>query len=129
VVENGTVTIPAVAHGKASGKSAAMKSFSGGMQLHSLGGFKTTYAFEAPQAGKYEISARVATVQDGQKFLISANDASQLVEVAVPYTLGMWQQTQPIEISLTKGKNILHFELKPKSSGVTIKDFTLKSVK
>jgi hypothetical protein len=129
VVENGTITIPAVAHGKASGKSAAMKSFSGGMQLHSLGGFKTTYAFEAPQAGKYEISARVATVQDGQKFLISANDSSQPVESAVPYTVGMWQQTQPIEISLTKGKNILHFELKPDSRGVTIKDFTLKSVR
>jgi hypothetical protein len=129
VVDQGTITIPAVAHGKATGKSAAMKSFAGGMQLHSLGGFKTAYAVEAPQAGKYQLTARVATVQVGQKFLLSANDASRPVEIEVPYTLGMWQQTQPIEVSLTKGKNLLHFELKPDSRGVTIKDFTLKSVK
>ena len=106
-----------------------MKSFAGGMQLHCLGGFKTEYAFDAPQAGKYELTARVATVQDGQIFLISANDDRQPVETPVPYTLGMWQETQPIEVTLDRGKNTLHFELKPGSRGVTIKDFTLKSVK
>jgi chemotaxis protein histidine kinase CheA len=128
-VNNGTITIPAVSHGKTSGKSAAMKSFSGGMQLHCLGGFKATYAFDAPQAGTYLLSAKVATVQDGQRFLISTNDASQPVESAVPYTVGMWQQTQPVEVALAKGRNLLHFELKPDSRGVTIKDFTLKPVK
>jgi hypothetical protein len=129
IVNNGTITIPAVAHGKASGKSAAMKSYSGGMQLHCLGGFKTTYAFDAPQTGTYALSAKVATVQDGQKLLISTNDASQATETAVPYTVGLWQQTQPVEVSLTKGGNILHFELKPDSRGVTIKEFTLRPVK
>jgi hypothetical protein len=99
------------------------------MQLHALGGFKTEYAFEAPAAGKYLLTARVATVQDGQMFLISTNNVSQPVETAVPYTVGMWKETQPIEVTLTRGKNVLHFELKPGSRGVTIKDFTLKAVK
>ena len=126
-VQDGTITIPAVAHGKPTGKSAAMKSHSGGMQLHCLGGFKTEYAFDAPQAGKYQLTAKVVTVQDGQVFLISTNNDKQAVETPVPYTVGVWQDTQPIEVSLNKGKNILHFELKPGSRGVTIKDFTLKA--
>ncbi len=128
VAKDGIITIPAVAHGKATGKPIAMKSFAGGMQLHCLGGFKTRYAFDAPQAGKYALTARVATVQEGQKFLFAANHTKQPVETAVPYTLGMWQQTQPIEVTLKRGKNILNFELKQGSRGVTVKDFTLKAV-
>ena len=75
VGQDGTITIPAVAHSKPTGHFAAMKSFSGGMQLHCTGGFKAEYAFEAPRAGKYALTARVATVQEGQKFLFAANDA------------------------------------------------------
>ena len=72
--------------------------------------------------------ARVATVQTGQKFLLAANGANQPVETDVPYTLGMWQHTQPIKVRLANGPNILHFELKQGSRGVTIKDFILKPV-
>jgi hypothetical protein len=127
--KNGTITIPAVAFGKPSGKSTAMKSFSGGMQLHVLGGFKAEYVFDAPQAGKYALAARVVTAQEGQKFVVAVNNAQESPETAVPYTIGMWQQTQPIEVALTKGKNTLTFELKQGSRGVTIKEFTLTAVK
>jgi hypothetical protein len=48
---------------------------------------------------------------------------------AVPYTVGLWQQTQPIQLSLVNGKNVLHFALQDGSRGVTIKDFTLTPVK
>ena len=128
-IQAGTITIPAVAHGKPTGSAVAMKSFSGGMQIHCPGGFKATYSFEAPQAGKYALTARVATLQEGQKFLFAANDAKQPVETAVPYTIGLWQKTQPVEISLLKGQNVLNFELAQGSRGVTIKDFTLTPVK
>lgn len=128
-VKDGVITIPAVASGKASGKSSAMKSYAGGMQLHSLGGFKTQYDFDAPQAGKYQLTARVATVQEGQKFLFATNGSSPATETAVPYTLGMWQQTQPIEVPLKRGNNTLQVELKEGSRGVTIKDFILTAVK
>jgi hypothetical protein len=37
--------------------------------------------------------------------------------------------TQPIEVTLQRSKNILNFELKQDSRGVTIKDFTLTAVK
>lgn len=126
---DGVITIPAVAHHKPSGHFAAMKSFAGGMQLHCTGGFKAEYAVEAPRAGKYALTARVATVQEGQKFLFAANDAKAPVEIAVPYTIGKWQQTQPVELSLVNGKNVLHFTLTDGSRGVTIKEFTLTPVK
>jgi hypothetical protein len=106
-----------------------MKSYSGGgMQLHALGGFKTEYELEAPTAGKYTLTAKVATIQEGQIFIFSANSA-QPAELPVPYTLGAWQDTKPLQVTLEKGKNTLHFELKTGSRGVTIKDFTLSPVK
>jgi hypothetical protein len=127
-VENGTITIPAVAHKKSTGKMAAMKSFSGGMQAHALGGATADYEIEVPFSGKYMLSAKVATVQTSQKFAFSTN-GSQAVETDVPYTIGMWQQSEPVEVSLNKGKNTLHFELKQGSKGVTIKEFTLTEAK
>ena len=125
----GAITIPAVAHGQASGSGAAMKSYSGGMQVNCKGGFKTQYAFDAPQAGKYALTARVVTLQEGQKFLFAANDAKQPVEAAVPYTVGLWQQTKPVEVLLVRGKNVVSFAVKDGSRGVTVKDFTLTPVR
>ena len=127
--QNGGITIPAVAHSKPSGDFAAMKSFSGGWQLHCTGGFKAEYAVEAPNAGKYMLTARVVTAQEGQKFQFAANDAKSPVEIAVPYTIGMWQQTQPVEIALVNGKNVLHFTLQDGNRGVTIKEFALTPMK
>jgi hypothetical protein len=128
-VKDGIITIPAVAHSKTSGKVAAMKSFGKGMQIHCLSGAKAEYTFEAPAAGKYLLSAKVATVQTGQRFIFTTGDSKQAIETEVPYTLGMWQQTEPVEMMLEKGKNTLQLELKQGSRGVTIKDFTLTEVK
>ena len=99
------------------------------LDLHSTGGFKAEYAFEAPRAGKYSVSARVVTVQEGQKFLFSANDSKQPVEIAVPYTVGKWQQTQPAQVILVNGKNVLHFGLRDGSRGVSIKEIALTPMK
>lgn len=125
---NGVFTIPAVAHAKTSGKGAAMKSFGGGMQVHALSGYKAEYVIDVPEAGKYSFSARVVTVQDGQKFLIGSN-AAPAVESDVPYTVGMWQQSPAVTLDLQQGKNTIHVGLKEGSKGVTIKDFTLKPAK
>ncbi len=126
---DGSIIIPAVALGKSSGSGTAMKSYTGGMQMHFKGGFKTQYEFDAPQAGKYALTARVATLQEGQKFLFAANDAKQPVELAVPYTVGLWQQSKPVEITLIKGRNVLNFAVKDGSRDVTVKDLTLTAVK
>ena len=129
VGQAGVITIPAVAHSKPKGHFATMKSFSGGMQLHCTGGFNADYTFEVPHAGKYALAVRVVTVQEGQKFRVQANDAKESAEIAVPYTVGLWQPTQPVQLSLVNGKNVLHFALQDGSRGVTIKQFTLTPVK
>jgi hypothetical protein len=106
-----------------------MKSFAGGMQLHCTGGSQAEYAFEAPSAGKYMLSARVVTVQEGHKAMVAVNDPKSSVEMAIPYTIGKWQPTRPLEVTLVKGANVLHFALQDGSRGVTLKDFTLTPVK
>ena len=68
-------------------------------------------------------------MQEGQEFQVLLNDAKAAVEIAVPYTLGKWQQTQPIELSLVNGYNVIHVALLDGSRGVTIKEFTLTPVK
>ncbi len=125
----GAIVIPAVAHQEPSGSFATVKSFAGGMQMHCKGGFKARYAFAAPQAGKYALTARVASYGDGQKFQLTANDAKQPLEAAVPFTVGLWQETKPVEVTLAKGQNVLDLALPPGSRGVTVKDFTLKPVR
>ena len=126
---DGTMVIPAVAFSKPSGHSVSTKSFSGGMQIPATGGFKAEYAGEVPRAGRYVLTARVVTVQEGQKFRFAANDAKAPAEVAVPYTIGKWQQTQPVEFALAKGKNVLQVARVDGSCGVSIEEFTLAPVK
>lgn len=126
---NGAITIPAVAVNKPSGHFITMKSFAGGMQLHATGGFKADYTVDVPAPGMYLMTARVVTVQEGQKFQLKWNDAKTPIEIAVPYTLGKWQQTPPLEVSLAAGKNTLNFTLANGSRGVTIKEFVLTPVK
>jgi hypothetical protein len=125
---NGTVTIPAALHGAASGSALILKSFSGGKQLHCNGGFSTRYTFQAPRAGRYTLCARVATLQEGQRFLFRTNDTPAPLELKVPYTVGMWQPTQPLEVSLIRGSNTLHFESTQGSRAVAVKEFVLTPV-
>ena len=136
VDQNGVITIPAVACStptNSTGKIRFMKSYLGGMQLHynrngSAEGFE--YTFDAPAAGKYALSARVVTVSPDQHLLVAANDAKEPVDIATPYTIGKWEQTQPVEVSLVKGKNVLRCSRGGENiKGMTIKDFTLKPVK
>ena len=132
---DGAITIPAVACSKPKGNTKAiifMKDHAGGMQLHynRLGGEEAfEYTFDAPQAGKYALVARVVTVSSDQNLLVSPNDAKEPIAVALPYTVGMWQKSEPVEIALVKGQNVLRFTRKAPFRGLTIKEFTLTPAK
>ena len=121
---NGVITIPAAACGGAQ----ILGSFGGGHQLFSGSG-AITCDVEVPGAGNYALTARVATVQDNPQLLLTANDAKEAVEIAVPYTIGMWQQTPPARLTLAKGKNNLRLSRPADSRGLAIKEFTLTPVK
>lgn len=121
---DGTITIPAAACGGAQ----IVGSFLGGLQLFSGGG-AVTCDVEVPSAGRYALSARVVTLQVNPNLIVSTNASAETVEIAVPYTVGRWQQTPPVQVSLKKGRNSLRFARPEGSRGLTIKEFTLAPAK
>jgi hypothetical protein len=134
---DGVISIPAVACSNptsSTGKIIFMPSVLGGMQMHynRTGDPETfEYTFDAPAAGKFALTARVVTPSWQQHLLVAANGAKELVDIALPHTVGMWEETEPVEINLVEGKNVLRFSHKSDGyeKGVTIKDFTLTPVK
>jgi len=135
VSSDGTITIPAVACTKpleSTAKILFMKSFKDGFQLHySRNGVAEPieYSVEVPAAGTYALSATVSMVSPGQKLFVSANGAATSVEIALPYTLGMWEATQPVQLTLVKGKNTLLLTRNDPGRGMSVKNFKLTPVK
>ncbi len=131
---NGVIIIPAAACSKPKNNTAKItftKSFLGGMQLHySRGGRPETfeYEFEAPRAGRYALVAHVVTVNMKPRLLLTVNKTKPEIEVPLPYTIGMWKDTKPVEIELVKGKNLLQFTCPAPNCGLTIKYFVLAPV-
>jgi hypothetical protein len=132
VGQDAVITIPAVACRKPTSSTAKIvftKSYLGGMQLHySRNGNpeEFEYTFDAPAAGKYALSARVVATSADQHLLVAANDATEPTDIPVPFTVGMWDKTQPVEVSLVKGRNVLRFSRNEPVKGLTVKEFTLK---
>ena len=135
VDRNGVITIPAVACSNPKNSTAKirfMKSSLGGLQLHysRLGKAESfEYTFDAPAAGQYAIRALVVTVSPDQHLLVAVNDAKEAVDLATPYTIGKWEQTQPVAVALVQGKNVLRFTRPEPVKGMSIKQFTLTPVK
>jgi hypothetical protein len=75
------------------------------------------------------LAARVVTVSPNQTLNVTPNAATEPVTLALPYTVGAWQKSEPVIVTLAKGKNVLKFDRTPEYRGLTIKDFTLTPVK
>ena len=135
VGKDGVITIPAVACSKPTNstqKIVFMKSCLGGMQLHYNRNGKPEefeYTFEAPAAGKYALTARVVTPSWKQHLRVAANGAKEPIDIALPFTVGMWETTEPVEVTLVKGRNVLRFSRDEPVKGLTIKEITLRPVK
>jgi hypothetical protein len=86
---------------------------------------KFTYTSDAPKAGNYKMAANVATPKWDQRLFASANGGAA-VEIPLPYTTGMWEKTEPVEIELAAGRNELTFH---GPARVTIDRFTLTPVR
>ena len=133
---DGLITVPAVActfPQNNTDKIAFLRSWGDeGMQLHyqRLGTRPEIlrYTVQVPAAGKYEITAKVATVSVQQTVILRLNRRT-LVNVTLPYTKGLWQQTVPEVIELREGANSIMFTLRAPNRGVSIKEFQLKPMK
>ena len=126
----GVITIPAAAAtspAKSTGKVLFLESSLGGMQMHYSrnGGDKdVVYTFEAPAAGTYALTMRVAVPAWKQNVNIIVNGQAATLEL--PHTVGMWETTEPIKIDLAKGKNTLTLSRKGVQQEVAIKGFTVR---
>lgn len=133
VEANGTITIPAVAFTTTAAKPSSffpMAAPCGAKRLHCSRDMKEEqsfeYTFEAPKDGTYQLALNIVTVQANQTLALTANGASSPTEIKVPYTLGLWQDTPPATVSLTKGKNTLRFTRPAGSRGLTIGKIVLQ---
>jgi hypothetical protein len=133
---DGLITVPAVActfPQNNTDKITFLNSWGDeGMQLHyqRLGTRPEIlrYTVQVPAAGKYEITAKVATVSVQQTVILRLNRRT-LVNVTLPYTKGLWKQTDPQVIELRAGGNSIMFTLRAPNRGVSIKEFQLKPMK
>jgi hypothetical protein len=85
------------------------------------------YDFTAATGGTFYLTANFSTWQMNQDLSLSVNgNPSQPVPVF--YTVGWWNETQPLEVTLVKGHNNLNFKRSTERT-VTFKSFVLHSKK
>ena len=83
------------------------------------------YKVNASQAGRYSLEAKVVTANYDQRIKVSANEGQEIA-MKMPFTEGTWQSSQPVEVTLVKGENLLNFwRDEPPQKGVAIKEFVL----
>jgi formylglycine-generating enzyme required for sulfatase activity len=84
------------------------------------------YTITAPHAGPYALSVRVVTMNYEQMMNVAANDSSP-TRIDLPFTLGMWKDTEPVMVQLKQGDNKLNFwRVDGPQFGIAVKSFTLK---
>jgi len=86
------------------------------------------YKVTASRAGDYSLEAKVVTANYDQTVKVSANDGNE-VAMKMPFTEGVWQTSDTVELTLVKGENTLRFwRDEPPQKGVAIKEFTLTPI-
>ncbi len=131
-VEDGLIRIPAAATSRPTGSGNGiqfMDSFLGGTQLHygrAANNPSFEYAVQSRNRGKYALFARVATASWRQSFEVTVN-GDTTVRMPLPHTVGLWQATEPVEIDLNNGRNVLEFkrDYEGRGAGISISEFVL----
>jgi formylglycine-generating enzyme required for sulfatase activity len=94
----------------------------------SLGTFSNMeFTIEAPKAGTYQLAAKVVTSTTDQSLQLAVNGSTSPTAIPLPFTLGAWQESEPITVILNPGKNTLHFwRDQAPQQGVALKEFIIK---
>lgn len=135
VAEDGAITIPVAACAKPTNSTQRilfMKNLDDEIQVHysRLGKRPELlkYYVEVPKAGKYSLTAHVATVARRQTALLRLNRRT-LIDIPLPFSLGMWQDTEPLEVELREGRNTLMLTCNAPNRGLSIKRLELRPIK
>ena len=85
------------------------------------------YEVTIPRAGNYSLTAEVVTANYDQRLNVAANGSEATTVLTMPFTLGKWQQSEPVTLTLKEGANVLRFwRDQPPQYGLAIKSFTLQ---
>jgi formylglycine-generating enzyme required for sulfatase activity len=88
------------------------------------------YKVTVPQSGTYSLTARVVTSNYDQRLNVSVNDADSEIVMEMPFTVGNWQDSKPVTLTLEEGENTLRFwRNQPPQYGLAVKVFTFTPVK
>jgi hypothetical protein len=135
-----TISFSAFASKNKSAPVNILRSSDGGVQLMSNGctssvgppcfnpsSSSVTYNVTSATAGSFYLTTNFSTYHMNQDLFVSVNGAKE-VEVPMFYSVGWWNETQPVEVSLVKGANTVVFT---RTSGrdVAFKDFLLATKK
>jgi hypothetical protein len=78
------------------------------MSRYAKAGDTFEYTFDAPKAGTYRLAADIATPMPNRKLFATANGGIP-IEIALPYTVGLWGKTEPVDVELKAGSNAMRF--------------------
>jgi hypothetical protein len=115
-----------------SSKVVVMKSFSGGSQLFLGKDGEIEYSLDRGKKApaSYLVSLQVCTVhriQEPLRLIVSPDEEdipATVVSLPLPYTVGMWQETEPVEVELGTSTRITLKRQEPKF-GAAVKYITL----
>jgi hypothetical protein len=105
--------------------------FSGGQQVYFQQQMKSQwadYTLDVPATGLYTIVMKAACINTDQALEICAG-ANVVANVPIPLSYGLWQETAPVELKLTKGIQTLRVQTSTKEHkrGIALRSFTLKA--
>ena len=88
------------------------------------------YEVTVPRSGEYSLTAQVVTAQYEQRLNVAVNDSHSEKTIDLPFTLGGWQESEPVMLTLQEGENTLKFwRNQPPQYGLAVKSFTLRPMK
>ncbi len=132
VSADGVMTIPAAACDRpknSTDKVVFMPSWDEGTQIHygRLGERPELikYTVEAPAAGHYEVTAKVATVSPKLEIILRINRRT-LHDMPLPYTKGFWEESKPVTVELKEGRNTIMITCRAPNRGFTLKELAIK---
>jgi hypothetical protein len=100
------------------------RSFLGGYQLFIQTQPEVEYTLDN-LPGRYNLSVLVSTVHRDERPMSVTIDDKDKREIYIPYTMGRWQETEPIEITIGSGSCKLTFQRGTAKYGFAVKHFKL----
>ena len=136
VEDDGTIVIPSVAEDSTYKSANFARSLGGGMQFNAEGKWWAEYKIPADMVSdrkKYNLTMTIASVHDNdlkpfQWIITSAHHSAQPMKeysVPHPYTRGMWGETDPVEVEIGGGDEVLKLMRENPSLSITVKEIKL----